>query len=136
MSENNNNVMTTEEKMKELFDLMDAKAAAGELNEVENDEKFDEEYPDSHPMMDEILYKLQKFVVRRWLLDEGKKEVYKNAQWVCAKVESDITVVLNDGRIQFRKYIPDNELISTFNKRYKSRSLNDTERLKYYIEDI
>lgn len=72
----------------------------------------------------------------RWLLDEGKKEVYKNAQWVCAKVESDITVVLNDGRIQFRKYIPDNELISTFNKRYKSRSLNDTERLKYYIEDI
>jgi len=45
MSENkNNNVMTTEEKMKELFDLMDAKAAAGELNEVENDEKFDEEF--------------------------------------------------------------------------------------------
>ena len=44
MSENKNNVMSTEEKMKELFDLMDAKAAAGELNEVENDEKFDEEF--------------------------------------------------------------------------------------------
>ena len=36
-------------------------------------EKFDEEYPDSHPMMDEILYKLQKYVVRRWLLDDGKR---------------------------------------------------------------
>ena len=36
-------------------------------------EKFDEEYPESHPMMDEILYKLQKFVVRRWLLDEHKR---------------------------------------------------------------
>jgi len=35
--------------------------------------KFDEEYPESHPMMDEILYKLQKFVVRRWLLDEHKR---------------------------------------------------------------
>ncbi|MBP3318955.1 MAG: hypothetical protein J6K94_03025 [Ruminiclostridium sp.] len=44
MSENKNNMMSTEEKMKELFDLMDAKAATGELNEVENDEKFDEEF--------------------------------------------------------------------------------------------
>lgn len=44
MSENEKNVQTTEEKMKELFDLMDAKAAAGELNEVENDEKFEEEF--------------------------------------------------------------------------------------------
>lgn len=45
MSENkNNNVMTTEEKMKELFDLMDSKAAAGELVEIEDDEKFDEEF--------------------------------------------------------------------------------------------
>ena len=43
MSENEKKVQTTEEKMKELFDLMDAKAAAGELVEVENDEKFDEE---------------------------------------------------------------------------------------------
>ena len=44
MSENEKKVQTTEEKMKELFDLMDAKAAAGELVEVENDEKFDEEF--------------------------------------------------------------------------------------------
>ena len=44
MSENEKKVQTTEEKMKELFDLMDAKAAAGELVEVENDEKFDEQF--------------------------------------------------------------------------------------------
>ncbi len=35
--------MTTEEKMQELFDLMDAKAAAGELNEVEDDQAFQKE---------------------------------------------------------------------------------------------
>ena len=44
MAENEKNVQTTEEKMKELFDLMDAKAAAGELVEVEDDEKFEEEF--------------------------------------------------------------------------------------------
>ena len=44
MSENEKKVQTTEEKMKELFDLMDAKAASGELVEVEDDEKFDEEF--------------------------------------------------------------------------------------------
>lgn len=44
MPENEKKVQTTEEKMKELFDLMDAKAAAGELVEVENDEKFDEQF--------------------------------------------------------------------------------------------
>ena len=44
MSENKKKVQTTEEKMKELFDLMDAKAASGELVEVEDDEKFDEEF--------------------------------------------------------------------------------------------
>ena len=36
-------------------------------------ENFVEIYPDSHPMMDEILYKIQKYVVRRWLLDDGKR---------------------------------------------------------------
>ena len=34
---------------------------------------FDEEYPDMHPQIDEILYKIQKYVVRRWLLDDGKR---------------------------------------------------------------
>ncbi len=36
-------------------------------------EKFDEEYPEQEAMIEECLYKLQKFVVRRWLLDEGKR---------------------------------------------------------------
>ena len=36
-------------------------------------EKFDEEYPDDIAKIDDCMYKLQKFVVRRWLLDEGKR---------------------------------------------------------------
>ncbi len=35
--------------------------------------QFDEKYPDSHALFGEILYKIQKGVVRRWLLDEGKR---------------------------------------------------------------
>jgi len=35
--------------------------------------KFDEVYPEQIEKIDECLYKLQKFVVRRWLLDEGKR---------------------------------------------------------------
>lgn len=35
--------------------------------------KFDEIYPEQTAMLDECLYKLQKFVVRRWLLDDGKR---------------------------------------------------------------
>ena len=36
-------------------------------------ERFDEEYADCIEKIDECMYKLQKFVVRRWLLDEGKR---------------------------------------------------------------
>ncbi len=36
-------------------------------------EKFDEIYPDCAAKIDECLYKTQKFVVRRWLLDEQKR---------------------------------------------------------------
>ena len=36
-------------------------------------EKFDEVYPEQAGMIDECIYKLQKFIVRRWLLDEGKR---------------------------------------------------------------
>ena len=35
--------------------------------------KFDEMYPEMEMKIDECMYKLQKFVVRRWLLDEGKR---------------------------------------------------------------
>ena len=36
-------------------------------------EHFDELYPDEAAKIDECLYKTQKFVVRRWLLDEQKR---------------------------------------------------------------
>lgn len=36
-------------------------------------EKFDEEFEDEADKIDDCLYKLQKFIVRRWLLDEGKR---------------------------------------------------------------
>ena len=35
--------------------------------------KFDEIYPEMEEKIDDCLYKTQKFVVRRWLLDEGKR---------------------------------------------------------------
>lgn len=36
-------------------------------------ENFDPTHPDGGSMIDECIYKLQKYVVRRWLLDEGKR---------------------------------------------------------------
>ncbi len=36
-------------------------------------ETLDEKYPDHTDKLDECMYKLQKFVVRRWLLDDGKR---------------------------------------------------------------
>lgn len=35
--------------------------------------KFDEIYPEQTAMINECLYKLQKYIVRRWLLDDGKR---------------------------------------------------------------
>ncbi len=35
--------------------------------------KFDEVYPDEIAKIDDCLYKLQKYIVRRWLLDDGKR---------------------------------------------------------------
>ena len=36
-------------------------------------EKFDEIYPEQEEKLEDCLYKLQKFIVRRWLLDDGKR---------------------------------------------------------------
>lgn len=36
-------------------------------------EKLDEKYPEETEKLDDCLYKLQKFVVRRWLLDDSKR---------------------------------------------------------------
>jgi polyribonucleotide nucleotidyltransferase len=35
--------------------------------------KYAESHPDSEALFGEILYKIQKYVVRRWLLDDGKR---------------------------------------------------------------
>ena len=35
--------------------------------------QFDAQYPEQEGKIDECIYKLQKYVVRRWLLDEGKR---------------------------------------------------------------
>ena len=36
-------------------------------------EAYEADYADNHVLLDEILYKVQKYVVRRWLLDDGKR---------------------------------------------------------------
>ena len=36
-------------------------------------EQFDADYPEQEAKIDECLYKTQKYVVRRWLLDEQKR---------------------------------------------------------------
>ena len=48
-----------DERLKPIYDAVHA--------------KFDEEYPEEAEKIDDCLYKLQKFIVRRWLLDEGKR---------------------------------------------------------------
>ena len=35
--------------------------------------QFDEKFPEEAEKIDDCMYKLQKFIVRRWLLDEGKR---------------------------------------------------------------
>lgn len=35
--------------------------------------EFDEKYPEASAMLEDCMYKLQKYVVRRWLLDDGKR---------------------------------------------------------------
>ena len=40
---------------------------------TETHERFDAQYPDQAAKIDDCLYKVQKYVVRRWLLDDGKR---------------------------------------------------------------
>ena len=66
------------------FAIEDVKAALDTDDKTVRDErmqtvyekiyaKFDEIYPESEAKIDECLYKTQKFIVRRWLLDEQKR---------------------------------------------------------------
>ncbi len=60
--------------VKAALDTDDKKVRDAALNIITDKmyAQFDEQYPDSHAMMNECLYKLQKQVVRHWLL-EGKR---------------------------------------------------------------
>ena len=63
------------EKVRAALDTDDKRVRDERLKPVyeEVHARFDEEYPDDTAKLDDCLYKLQKFVVRRWLLDDGKR---------------------------------------------------------------
>ena len=63
------------EKIRHALDTDDKNIREERLLPVYNEvhEKFDEVYPEQIAMLGECLYKLQKYVVRRWLLDDGKR---------------------------------------------------------------
>ncbi|HBT65886.1 MAG TPA: polyribonucleotide nucleotidyltransferase, partial [Ruminococcaceae bacterium] len=63
------------EKIRYALDTDDKRIRDERMSPVytEVHEAFDSEYPEMTAKIDECLYKLQKYVVRRWLLDEGKR---------------------------------------------------------------
>ena len=63
------------DKVKAALDTDDKRIRDERLKPVyeEVHEKLDAVYPDEIAKLDDCMYKLQKFVVRRWLLDEGKR---------------------------------------------------------------
>ncbi len=63
------------EKVKASLDTDDKNERDARLSPVitEIHEKFDDVYPERGAEIDECIYKLQKYIVRRWLLDEGKR---------------------------------------------------------------
>ncbi len=63
------------EKVRAALDTDDKTVREERLKVVYDDvfAHFEEQYPESKEAMTECLYKLQKFVVRRWLLDDGKR---------------------------------------------------------------
>ncbi|MCL2488164.1 MAG: polyribonucleotide nucleotidyltransferase [Oscillospiraceae bacterium] len=63
------------EKVRLALDTDDKRIRDERLRPVyaETHEALDEQYPEQAGKIDECLYKLQKYVVRRWLLDDGKR---------------------------------------------------------------
>lgn len=63
------------EDVKQALDTDDKKLRDERLKPIYDrvHEKFDEIYPDETALIDDCLYKTQKHVVRRWLLDEQKR---------------------------------------------------------------
>ncbi|MBQ3062156.1 MAG: polyribonucleotide nucleotidyltransferase [Clostridia bacterium] len=62
-------------RVKEAVDTDDKTVRDARISEIQADvmEHFAEEYPDSEALLAECMYKLQKYVVRRLILDEGKR---------------------------------------------------------------
>ena len=63
------------EKVRAALDTDDKRVRDERLRPVYDEvhARFDEEYPEETAKLDDCLYKLQKYVVRRWLLDDGKR---------------------------------------------------------------
>ena len=63
------------DRVKFALDTNDKNIREERLQPIKDDihAKFDEIYPDKSAMIDECIYKLQKTIVRRWLLDDGKR---------------------------------------------------------------
>ncbi len=63
------------EKVRVALDTDDKNVREARLKPIVDEihAKFDEVYPEAIAMIDECIYKLQKYVVRRWLLDDGKR---------------------------------------------------------------
>ncbi len=63
------------EKVKYALDTDDKNIREERLQPIKDEihAQYDEQYPEQGAMIDECIYKLQKFIVRRWLLDEQKR---------------------------------------------------------------
>ncbi len=63
------------EAVKAALDTNDKNVRDARLEPIYDDvfQHFAEKYPDSEKQLDECLYKTQKYIVRRWLLDEQKR---------------------------------------------------------------
>ncbi len=63
------------DKVKYALDTDDKNIREARLQPIKDEihAEYDEKYPDQTAMLDEVIYKLQKFIVRRWLLDEQKR---------------------------------------------------------------
>ena len=61
------------DRVRAAVDTDDKTVRDARIDEITADvqEHFAEKYPESEALLDECMYKLQKFVVRRMLLDEG-----------------------------------------------------------------
>ncbi len=63
------------DKVKYALDTDDKNVREERLQPIKDEihEEYDAQYPEQGAMIDECIYKLQKFIVRRWLLDEQKR---------------------------------------------------------------